>query len=482
MRFEGIPLRQLSDTSWEIPKTGGMLVPGLVFASAGMMEEISRDQALRQVINVAHLPGILYRSIGMPDIHWGYGFPIGGVAAMDVEEGVVSPGGVGYDINCGVRLLRSNLEVATLRPRLRELVAALHREVPSGVGSTGFVRLAAKDVEKVLSDGSRWTAARGYATGEDVEFTESRGRLPGADPDAVSEVAKRRGHDQLGTLGAGNHFLEIDEVDEIFWPGAAGAYGLFPGQAVFFLHSGSRGLGYQVCDDYLDVMTSYMRKNRIEVPDRQLACAHIGSAEGRRYLSALAAAANYAFANRQLLAHQVRETVQRVLGLGPGDAGIRVVYDVGHNNAKFENHEVDGRLRAVLVHRKGATRAFPPGHPEIPEAYREAGQPVFIPGDMGTGSYVLAGVPGAMGMSFGSTCHGAGRRMSRTQAKQSVRGKSIVDDMERRGVLVACASLRTLAEEIPEAYKDVGAVVEAVDRAGLARKVARLRPVAVVKG
>jgi tRNA-splicing ligase RtcB len=482
LRFEDIPLKQLSETSWEIPRTGGMLVPGLVFATPGMMEEIARDQALRQVMNVAHLPGILYRSIGMPDIHWGYGFPIGGVAAMDVGEGVVSPGGVGYDINCGVRLLRSNLEVAALRPRLPELVAALHREVPSGVGSTGDVRVTGKELDKVLAEGSRWAASRGYATPDDVEHTEDRGRFPAADPEAVSATARRRGEDQLGTLGSGNHFLEIDEVEEVFFPEAAAAYGLFQGQAVFFIHSGSRGLGYQVCDDHLDVMTSYMRKHRIDVPDRQLACAHIGSDDGRRYLSALAAAANYAFANRQVLSHQVRETVQRVLGMGPRDAGIRLVYDVGHNNAKFETHDVDGRRREVLVHRKGATRAFPPGHPEIPDDYREVGQPVFIPGDMGTGSYVLAGVPGAMRMSFGSTCHGAGRRMSRTQAKQSVRGKSVFDSMAKRGVLVACASHRTLAEEIPEAYKDVGAVVDVVDRAGIARKVARLRPVAVVKG
>jgi tRNA-splicing ligase RtcB len=344
------------------------------------------------------------------------------------------------------------------------------------------VRLSGKEIDKVLVQGSRWAVAQGCATREDVDFTESGGRFPGADPDAVSEVAKRRGLDQLGTLGAGNHFLEVDEVEEVFFPEAAAAFGLFRGQAVFFLHSGSRGLGYQVCDDSLDVMASYMRKHPIDLPDRQLACARIGSDEGRRYLSALAAAANYAFANRQFLAHQVRETVQRVLGIGPRDAGIRVVYDVGHNNAKFEAHEVDGRRREVLVHRKGATRAFPPGHPEIPDAYKEVGQPVFIPGDMGTASYVLAGASGAMRMSFGSTCHGAGRRMSRTQAKQSVRGKSVFEDMEKRGVLVACASKRTLAEEIPEAYKDVGAVVDVVDRAGIARKVARLRPVAVVKG
>ncbi len=482
MQFEDVRLVQLTDTTWEIPETGGMRVPGLVFASGEMMEDIRRDQALRQVMNVAHLPGILSHSIGMPDIHWGYGFPIGGVAAMDPEDGVVSPGGVGYDINCGVRLLRSNIGMAALRARLPVLVAALHREVPAGVGSTGFVRLSPKEMDKVLTEGSRWALPRGYATEEDVAATESGGRLPGADPDSVSDTAKRRGADQLGTLGAGNHFLEIDEVEEILYPEAADAYGLFRGQAVFFLHSGSRGLGYQVCDDHLEAMPSYMLRNGIRVPDRQLACAHVASPEGRGYLSALACAANYAFANRQLLAHQVRETVQRCLRMGPGDAGIRVVYDVGHNNAKFETHEVAGRRREVLVHRKGATRAFPPGHPELQAAYREVGQPVFIPGDMGRGSYVLAGLPGAMRTAFGSTCHGAGRRMSRTAAKQSVRGKSVFEAMEQRGVLVACASRRTLAEEIPEAYKDVDSVVDVVDRAGIARKVARLRPVGVVKG
>ncbi|MEW6719595.1 MAG: RtcB family protein [Thermodesulfobacteriota bacterium] len=482
MRFEDVSLKQLSDTEWEIPRSGGMLVPGLVFASREMMEDIVRDQALRQVINVAHLPGILSRSIGMPDIHWGYGFPIGGVAAMDVDEGVISPGGVGYDINCGVRLMRSNLTVADLRPRLPELVAALHREVPSGVGSTGFVRLSAKDMEKVLSEGTRWALSRGFASAEDVERTESGGRYPGADPDAVSDFAKKRGTDQLGTLGAGNHFLEVDEVEEVFFPEAAEAFGLFRGQAVFFIHSGSRGLGYQVCDDYLDVMGAYMRKERLSVPDRQLACAHIASGEGKRYLSALAAAANYAFNNRQLLGHQTRETVLKTLSISPRDAGIRVVYDVGHNNAKFERYEVDGKLRNVLVHRKGATRAFPPEHPEIPPEYREVGQPVFIPGDMGRSSFVLAGAPGAMQRSFGSTCHGAGRRLSRKAAVQSLRGRSVFDEMAKRNVLVACTSRRVLAEEIPEAYKEVGSVVDVVDRAGIARKVARLKPVAVVKG
>jgi tRNA-splicing ligase RtcB len=455
MRFRDVEIKKLSETMWEIPREEGMRVPGLIFASEAMMGDIVRDESVRQVMNVAYLPGILKHSIGMPDIHWGYGFPIGGVAAMDAEEGVVSPGGVGYDINCGVRLLRSDLTVDALRPKLRELLATLHREVPSGVGSTGFVRLSAEDEEKVLVEGSRWAASRGYASAEDIACTESGGKLPGADPDAVSAVAKKRGRNQLGTLGSGNHFL---------------------------IHSGSRGLGYQVCDDYLVTMADYMRRNAIDLPDRQLACAHIRSPEGKRYLSALTAAANYGFANRQLLAHQARECFLRFLGMGPRDLGMRLVYDCGHNNAKFEVHEVDGKKRKVLVHRKGATRCFPAGNTEIPEAYRHVGQPVLIPGDMGTASFILAGSPEAMRVSFGSTCHGAGRRMSRTQAKASVRGKSIVQEMEKRGVLVASASHKTLAEEIPEAYKNVSEVVSVVHDAGLARKVARLRPVAVVKG
>jgi tRNA-splicing ligase RtcB len=482
MRFRDVEIKKLSETMWEIPREEGMRVPGLIFASEAMMGDIVRDESVRQVMNVAYLPGILKHSIGMPDIHWGYGFPIGGVAAMDAEEGVVSPGGVGYDINCGVRLLRSDLTVDALRPKLRELLATLHREVPSGVGSTGFVRLSAEDEEKVLVEGSRWAASRGYASAEDIACTESGGKLPGADPDAVSAVAKKRGRNQLGTLGSGNHFLEIDEVAEVFDEEAARAFGLFPGQAAVVIHSGSRGLGYQVCDDYLVTMADYMRRNAIDLPDRQLACAHIRSPEGKRYLSALTAAANYGFANRQLLAHQARECFLRFLGMGPRDLGMRLVYDCGHNNAKFEVHEVDGKKRKVLVHRKGATRCFPAGNTEIPEAYRHVGQPVLIPGDMGTASFILAGSPEAMRVSFGSTCHGAGRRMSRTQAKASVRGKSIVQEMEKRGVLVASASHKTLAEEIPEAYKNVSEVVSVVHDAGLARKVARLRPVAVVKG
>lgn len=482
MKFQDITLKKLSETMWEIPREGGMRVPGLVFASEAMMADIVRDEAVRQVMNVAHLPGILGHSIGMPDIHWGYGFPIGGVAAMDLDEGVVSPGGVGYDINCGVRLLRSNLTTDSLKPVLRELLAALHREIPSGVGSTGPLRLSPGDQEKVLLDGSRWAVSAGFGSADDAALTESGGKYPGADPDAVSALAKKRGSDQLGTLGSGNHFLEIDEVAEIHDDKTAAAFGLFSGQAVVFIHSGSRGLGYQVCDDYLGDMADYMRRKRIELPDRQLACAHIDSPEGKKYLSALAAAANFAFANRQLLAYRARETFLRTLKMGPRDLGMRMIYDVGHNNAKFEQHEIEGRTRKVLVHRKGATRAFPEGHPEVPPEYRNVGQPVFIPGEMGNASYVLAGHPGAMRVSFGSTCHGAGRKMSRTQAKASVRGKSIVREMENRGVLVACSSWKTLAEEIPEAYKDVTSVVDVVHDAGIARKVARLKPIAVVKG
>lgn len=482
MKYRDIDLRKISETRWEIPPHGGMRVPGLVFASESMMADIVRDEALGQVINVAHLPGIVGYSIGMPDIHWGYGFPIGGVAAMDAAEGVVSPGGVGYDINCGVRLLRTDLCEEEVRPRLAELVAALHREVPSGVGSTGFVRLSPSDEERVLREGSRWALSRGFASEEDVARTESRGAFPGADPDAVSDTAKKRGREQLGTLGSGNHFLEIDVVAEVFDDRAARAFGLFAGQVAIFIHSGSRGLGYQVCDDYLVTMGAYMRRHGITLPDRQLACAHIASAEGGRYLSALAAAANYAFANRQLLAHQAARTFLSAFRAGPGDLNVRLVYDVGHNNAKFEEHAVEGKSRRVLVHRKGATRAFPAGHPELPDPYREVGQPVFIPGEMGNASYVLAGTDGAMELAFGSTCHGAGRRMSRTQAKASVRGKSIAKEMEKRGVLVACASPKTLAEEIPEAYKDVSEVVSVVHDAGIARKVARLKPIAVVKG
>jgi len=467
---------------WEIPQLSGMRVPGLVFASERMMTEIVKDEAIRQVMNVAHLPGIQRYSIGMPDIHWGYGFPIGGVAAMDVEEGVVSPGGVGYDINCGVRLLRSDLTAGSLAGRLPELVAALHREVPSGVGSTGFVRLAEKDVEKVLREGSRWAASRGFATEEDVAFTESGGCFPGADSDAVSDVAKRRGRDQLGTLGSGNHFLEIQVVSDVYDASTAAAFGLVAGSAAILIHSGSRGLGHQVCTDYLDDMQAGMKRHGIAVVDRQLACVPVRSAEGKAYLGAMGAAANFAFANRQLMTHTVRRVFRRVFG---EHVSLRVVYDVCHNIAKFEEHLVGGakgKRRTVLVHRKGATRAFPPGHDALPPALRSAGQPVLIPGSMGTCSYVLVGTDRAMAETFGSSCHGAGRAMSRTRARAETTPDRLLAEMERRGIHVRGRTRSGLTEEQPDAYKDVNVVVETVHGAGIARKVARLSPLAVMKG
>ena len=469
MQYHGVSLNKLSDIMWEIPQAGGMRVPGLIFASEAMMGDILKDEAVRQVMNVAYLPGILRYSIGMPDIHWGYGFPIGGVAAMDLDEGVISPGGVGYDINCGVRLLRSGLTVEALRPRLPELLGALHHGVPSGVGSTGFVRLSGPDVETVLSEGSRWASSAGFGTDEDVAFTESGGKYPGADPDAVSTVAKKRGREQLGTLGSGNHFLEVDEVMEIHDDEAAAAYGLFIGQAVVLIHSGSRGLGYQVCDDYLVTMAEYMRRNRIELPDRQLACAHIRSPEGERYLSALAAAANFAFANRQVLSHWAREVFERALGIGARELGMATVYDVAHNIAKEEEHDVEGARRRLLVHRKGATRAFP-------------GQPVIVPGDMGRASYLLLGTEVAMRETFGSTCHGAGRLLSRTAAVKAARGRRIDQELRARGVVARATGRDALAEEMPEAYKDVRDVVDVVHRFGISSRVARLRPLGVIKG
>jgi tRNA-splicing ligase RtcB len=457
-----------------------MRVPGLVFASEAMARELRSDESLRQVANVAHLPGIVGASVAMPDIHWGYGFPIGGVAAVDAEEGVVSPGGVGYDINCGVRLLASRISLSQVRPDLERLLSSLRRDVPSGVGSTGGVVLDPAEERRMLSGGMRWAVAQGYASEDDRSRVEGGGVYPGADPSVVSDAAVKRGRNQLGTLGSGNHFLEVDEVSEIFDAEAAAAMGLFPGQLVVLVHSGSRGLGYQVCDDSLDSMGPAMRRAGIEVPDRQLACAPIRSPEGERYLAALAAAANYAFVNRQILGRLATLALEEALRMGPRDLGMRLVYDVGHNNAKFETHEVEGRKARLLVHRKGATRAFPPGHPELPAEYRPIGQPVLIPGEMGSGSWVLAANEGAP--AFASTAHGAGRRMSRGQAKAAARGRSIEREMAARGVLVASASRAGLAEEIPEAYKDVDAVVDVVVASGAARKVARLLPRAVLKG
>jgi tRNA-splicing ligase RtcB len=470
---------QLDEVSWEIPAGArpDMRVPARIFADRGLLDAIVADRSLEQLQNVATLPGIVEAALAMPDIHQGYGFPVGGVAATALPDGVVSPGGVGYDINCGVRLLVLPLSDEDLGRRREALVHELSRAIPAGTGRHGALRLSGTDLDVVLRDGPRALVERGVGREEDVERTESEGRLPGADPAAVSARAHERGSGQLGTVGAGNHFIELQRVDRLFDPAAAGAFGLSPGGLTVLIHSGSRGLGHQVCTDYVRTMDAAGRRYGIELPDRQLACAPASSPEGRAYLGAMAAAANFAFANRHALADAVRGAIAQVLG-PEAAAGTRQVYDVAHNVAKSETH----LGREVLVHRKGATRAFPAGSPELPAAYEAVGQPVFIPGSMGTASFVLAGEPGSMERSFGTTCHGAGRAMSRTSARKQIGGAELRRQLEREGIVVRCASNRGLAEEAPFAYKDVERVVGVVERAGLARRVARLVPIGVVKG
>ena len=469
---------------WELPTTtrADMNVPVRVYADDRLLEDALRDRSFQQALNVAALPGLVGHVVVMPDVHQGYGMPIGGVMASAVPDGIISPGAVGYDINCGVRLLASHVSVDEIGQRMNSLATALYQNCPSGVGSKGRIKLSDADFHQVLTRGSEWARKRGYGSREDLLRTEQRGAIENADPEHVDSRAFKRGRSQIGTLGAGNHFIEVDEVDTVFDAAAADLLGLYPGQAVVQIHCGSRGFGHQVCTDHVSRFQTVARKYGIRLPDRELVCAPLDSPEGRGYLSAMACAANYAFANRQVLAHFVRESFAQVLGTHVGNTDLHQVYDIAHNMAKLEEHEIGGRRREVCVHRKGATRAFGPGSPLLPRDLRDIGQPVLIPGSMGTASWVLLGTEGSMKQSFGSTCHGAGRKMSRTQAKASVRGKSIIQEMEKRGVLVACASHKTLAEEIPEAYKDVSEVVGVVHDAGIARKVARLRPVAVVKG
>ena len=480
---EAIRCEPIDACRYRIPPQGRMRVPGLVFADERLMQGIRGDPCLRQVANVACLPGIVGASLAMPDIHWGYGFPIGGVAAFDADEGVVSPGGVGYDINCGVRLLRTRVMVDEARGRIRDLVESLFRNIPTGVGSQRRdLRLGRKDQTRLLEKGAGWVVAQGMGEPGDLLHIEEGGCLEDADPDGLSDRALDRGRAQLGTLGSGNHFVEVQYVDTLYDEVAARALGLEMGAVTVSIHTGSRGLGYQVCDDFLRVMLQAARRYGIDLPDPQLCCAPIGSEEGRRYMGAMYAAANFAFGNRQLITHWVRQSFEKVFDRGPGDLGIGVVYDVCHNIAKFETHLVAGRQRRLCVHRKGATRAFPPGHAQTPSAYRAVGQPVLIPGDMGRYSFVLVGTSRAYEETFGSTCHGAGRRMSRTAARKSARGRAIVRELEDAGVVVRSDGYATLAEEIPEAYKDVAEVVDVVHRAGISRRVARLRPIGVIKG
>ena len=464
-------VEQVGPYLWRIPPDAapGMRVPGLVVADEPLMRQIRTDAALAQLANGATLPGIVRAALAMPDIHQGYGLPVGGVVATDVRSGVVSPGAIGFDINCGVRLLRTGLEAAAVAPRLAALVEALYATVPTGVGGRGSVDLDARELARVMADGARWAVGRGHGARDDLDAIESSGTIPGADPDAVSRHAVERGVRQLGSLGSGNHFLEVQVVDEVYDEAVAARLGLHVGGITLMIHTGSRGMGHQVCTDFLKTTGSALARYGISVPDRQLACAPIDSPEARAYLGAMRAAANFAFANRQVLAEAARRVFERVLGVPPAELKMAVVYDVAHNIAKEEEHEVDGARRRLLVHRKGATRAFP-------------GQPVIVPGDMGRYSFVLVGTETAMRETFGSTCHGAGRVMSRTAAVKAARGRRIVDELAQRGVVARAAGHQSLAEEMPEAYKDVQHVVDVVHRFGISSRVARLRPIGVVKG
>jgi tRNA-splicing ligase RtcB (3'-phosphate/5'-hydroxy nucleic acid ligase) len=476
-------LLKVHDYLWEIPRTGAMRVPGRVYLSEKMLADVRDDPCLEQVRNVACLPGIVGYSLAMPDVHWGYGFPIGGVAAVDADEGVISPGGVGYDINCGVRLVRTRLSYDDFAPHAESVADALFATIPAGVGSEGAIpTLSPGEMRRIARDGIQWAKSEGYASDADIDHTEENGRYAIADPDAVSDQAYNRGRRQLGTLGSGNHFLELGRVDQVHDPDAARALGLELGQVTMIIHSGSRGLGHQTCDDYLHVVGRAMAGYGIQLPDRQLAAVPIGSPEGKAYLGAMAAAANFAWCNRQLMMHLAERAISRTLAMSERDLGFALVYDVCHNIAKFEEHVVDGRKRRLCVHRKGATRSFGPGHPALPAAVRALGQPVLIPGDMGRYSFVLLGSERAMRETFGSTCHGAGRVMSRHAAKRALRGHDLIAELRAAGVTIRAQGRATVAEEMPLAYKDVADVVSVMEAAGVSRKVARLKPFLVVKG
>lgn len=476
-------IKKIDNYRWEVTKTGCMNVPGIVYSDEKLLKLIEADKSLEQVANVACLPGIIKYSLAMPDIHWGYGFPIGGVAAFDYDNGVISPGGVGYDINCGVRLLKTDISAKDARPKIKELLFKLFNEVPTGVGSSGAInKLSVEEMKKVCEKGAKWAVEKGFGDKEDLERIEEYGVLDGANTDNVSPRAFERGRDQVGTLGSGNHFLEIDIVEKIFNERIADVFGLKEGYIAVLIHTGSRGFGYQICDDYLVRLKNAQGKYGLNPPDRQLACAPIKSREGQDYYSAMACAVNYARANRQVISSLVKNVFEKFFGLSFRKLGMYTVYDVAHNIAKFEEHEVDGVKKKLCVHRKGATRAFPAGHPQVPEIYKNTGQPVLIPGDMGRSSYVLVGTEKAMNETFGSTCHGAGRVMSRTEAVKRGKGRSISNELEQQGVIVLAKDKGTLAEEMPSAYKSVDDVVNVVDKSGISMKIVRLVPIGVIKG
>jgi tRNA-splicing ligase RtcB len=477
-------LEQIDPVIWQVPQTfrGDMRVPARIYADEMLIDDALQDNSIEQLVNTATLPGIVKYAIAMPDVHQGYGMPVGGVIATRLPNGVISPGAVGYDVNCGVRLLASHLDESQVAPHLQDLATALYRNCPSGVGSEGHVPVRGDQLDRVLEDGAKWALKHGYARQEDLDHTEEFGCLPGADAAQVSKRAKERGKDQLGTLGAGNHFIEVDRVAEVFDPQAADRLGLFPSQVVVQIHCGSRGLGHQVCTDYVNRFQQAVRDYQIVLPDRELVCAPFDSPPGQDYFRAMACAANFAFANRQILAHSIRRSFEEVFAGRVTDFDLHQVYDIAHNMAKVEEHEIDHRRIEVCVHRKGATRAFGPGAPGLPHDLRDLGQPVLIPGSMGTASFVLIGTSGSMEQTFGSTCHGAGRVMSRSQAKREVRGETLRNELTSRGIVVRAGSMPGLAEEAPQAYKDVSRVIDVVCRAGIASKVARLEPIAVIKG
>jgi len=476
--------KRLDKFLYEVPQSfrDDMRVPARFYADPMLLSGAMEDKSLEQLVNTATLPGIVKYALAMPDIHQGYGFPIGGVVATQLPDGVISPGGVGYDINCGVRLLATHLHREEVEPYLDDLASALYANCPSGVGKGGNIKLKAGELERLMEEGSRWALGRGYATEADLERTEEDGCLAGADASKVSHRAKERGKDQVGTLGAGNHFIEVDVVAEVFDQAAAERMGLFAGQVAAQIHCGSRGFGHQICSDYVNRFQQAVHKYAINLPDRELVCAPLSSPEGQDYLAAMKAAANYAFANRQVLTHHIRRSFEQALAGKIKKHGVYQIYDIAHNMAKVEEHDVDGRRMKVCVHRKGATRAFGPGTPVLPGVYRDIGQPVLVPGSMGTASWVLVGTEASMVQAFGSTCHGAGRTMSRAKAKKTIWGTELRQEMESAGIHVRAGSMSGFAEEAPAAYKDVDQVVEVVHGAGLARKVARLVPMAIIKG
>jgi len=477
-------IERVSENVWEIPKTfrHDMRVPVRLYADEELLDTALSDNSVLQLVNTATLPGVVKYAIAMPDIHQGYGFPIGGVVATRLPEGVISPGGVGYDINCGVRLLVSQVSVEEIEPYLEDIASRLYANCPSGVGAHGHLRLSDNELDQVLHEGSRWMLEKGYASREDLDRTEEFGRISAADAAFVSDHARERGRNQLGTLGAGNHFIEVDRVTEVYDQPTAARLGIYAGNVAVQIHCGSRGLGHQVCEDYVSRFQKTAQDYGIELPDRELVCAPFDSKEGKEYFRAMACAANFAFANRQLLAHMIRRSFEEMLTGEVKNLELQQVYDIAHNMAKVEEHNIDGRSLRVCVHRKGATRAFGPGSSVLPDSLRDLGQPVLIPGSMGTASYVLIGTKGAMEQTFGSTCHGAGRVMSRTKAKKTIRGTVLRDELKSRGILICAGSMSGLAEEAPLAYKDVARVVEVVHMLGIGRKIARLEPVAVIKG